>query len=222
MYISKFNYQLTNSLAFQVNKKHKAKSIAKGLIQMIPIIGAYSSYKSFKKTHALHNKWRSAKDDYQYDVRFSDIKSAKSIINMLGLGILIMPLRIGCTIVKQINDCLKRKCKNPHLLTGYDLKMAQFYTKEKTYCIKDHINRFPGHDQYHRRAFLRDHVQEPYMFKESLMGPDPVMRPCDIESAKAVEELKNKMFSYKEEQEAQQKKFKKRIQELSALNGSIE
>ncbi len=214
MQVSKNKFQLSQSFSYKINKEKKLSSFGKGILNLIPILGFYRNRQNFIATRKLHKKWSEEKGFYFYDVRHSKAQSAVYLANMLGLGILIMPLRLLATGVKGLDKKLGTEYKNPHLLSKMEMDLAVHLNGNFKMHYEEQCSLYPKEEEYLKRKFFRDHIKDPCLFRKNVYA-DPIFKSEDHESK---ERIQNIMFKNEKPIEPIEEKIMKRVKELQEKN----
>lgn len=220
MQISKKKFQFTESFCYKVDKYNKRNSYLKGLINLIPILSFKRNYKNWKETRKIHKQWHDSKGYHFYDVRHSKVRSTKYFINMIGLGILIVPLRILATQMKKRDKANGWEYRNPHLLQDVEMDMAIHLNENSNATFEEQNARFPGEEDYLKRKIFRNHVKDPCFFRTNVY-PDPIFIQGDMEAKERVFQFRQKENEKKEEElkklPTKEEKIMKRVSELRSV-----
>lgn len=214
MQVSKNKFQLSQSFSYKIDKKRKGISFAKGVLNLIPVAGFYRNRQNFKATRKLHKTWSDEKGFYFYDVRHSKAQSAVYLANMLGLGILIIPLRLLATAIKKLDKRFGTEYKNPHLLSKMELDLAIHLNKNSKTHYEEQCELYPGEEKYLKRKFFRDHIQNPCLFRKNVYA-DPIFISGDEEAKQRIADI---MFRNKKPIEPIEEKIMRRVKELKEMN----
>lgn len=181
--ISPSRFLFTESFTYRMPEKDQAFYIFTEIINLLPVISLFTEgrnlAKCIKKNRLYHEP---AHDESKriYDVRFSAYSIALHAINTIGLGILILPIRLIATHMRA-NDILEGKeFDNPHFLTGWQLMTCGGINDAKDRFYNGILNHCPDAIDYAQRMAYRDHIKHPEHIYQSLrLYPDPLRKPED-------------------------------------------
>lgn len=175
--ISQNRYLFTQSLAFIPKSKYKWVYIAKEAVKIIPLLSIFPQALELNSTLKKRHFYRKT-SGCMWDVRFSYLSIAKQSINLLGLGVLILPFRIAATHMHNKDVKHKRLCDNPHRLGYWHLRDCKMINE----CQQEHyegiLRNCPRATDYAKRMAFRDHVQYPEYLHTSAYK-DPFEIPSD-------------------------------------------
>lgn len=210
--ISQERYLFTESLAFILPEDNKVEYIVKEIIRSLPVTSIFASGAKFidcyeKRKFTEENIQKS----YVFDVRFSVLSLVKHAVNALGLAILILPLRIIATCMREYDLAHNWKCENPHFLHWSQIQICNMiYINQKTH-YEGLLELCPGEDDYAKRMAFRDHIQYPeYLYKS--VYKDPFEKTEDLKIKKKLTETRKKLAL-----EAWEKKHTPLIKELNVI-----
>lgn len=192
-YISHDKYRFCECFGFHLPKEKKAMYIASETLKTLPIFSIVFQSCELVDTLKKRNFYNSHRhENYVYDVRFSYLAIAKHIINFIGIGILILPLRITATSMQNNYLAKDRRCENPHLLSNNGI-MDCIHAQINPMGIEKFIlSVVPEAEDYAKRMAYRDHAYYPYYHHKSVYK-DPLAKPGD-------EVYREKIDKFKENQ----------------------
>jgi len=185
-------YIFSESFAFQPKKKSQ---IGYELLKFIPVISLALEAKALM--HCLKKRHTYDKSDrYIFDVRFSYQSITMHVANALGLAILILPLRISATSMRNHDISKQKKCDNPHRLSDENLKICNMINSDPSIHFQGLLNICPEQEDFCHRMAYRDHIQHPEYLLPSLYD-DPFEKKSDAEIKKTLHEYRER-YAYEE------------------------
>jgi|GEM_PF-4777305 hypothetical protein len=185
--ISENRFLFTQSLGFIPRSEHKGVYIAREALKLIPIISIFAQGFELRDTLEKKDFYRSHRYTHVWDVRFSDQSIAVQIINLLGLGILILPFRLVATYLHHDDNKNGRKHPNPHRLEDVNLMICTESNKDQDVYYNVILCQCPGSEDYAQRMAYRDNIQFPEYLCRSLY-PDPFAKDSDRKIKEKIEE----------------------------------
>lgn len=184
-------YVFTECLAYEIPKKKKASYIFLEILRVIPLISTLLEAKKLKETLKKRNLYVENRDKYIFDARFSYFAILKYTVNAIGLGLLILPLRLTAAYMKRQDQVHHRICENPHRLDHFKMHTCITLTAKADRHFQGILSQCPGEDDFCRRMAFRDHVQHPEYVCKSLYE-DPFEKPGDATVKEKLRESQKK------------------------------
>lgn len=195
--ITQERYLFTESLAFIAPKDSKPKYILEEFLKVLPLVSIIMEAKDFKET--IHNR-KVYEDDlhgnYIFDVRFSSLSITKHAVNLIGLGVLILPFRLVATYLRENDLSHSRKCDNPHFLDDLKIQTCTMINQNAQTHYEGMLKHVPGEEDFCKRRVFRDHIQHPeYLYKSCYKDPfeKPGDQPIKDKEAKSLAKNKHNM-----------------------------
>lgn len=163
-------YLFVQSFAYDDAEKISIDYVVDELKKTIPII-------SFTQNDDLYDsivkrlEWSYEKNNpYIFDLRFSGWMISRHVINVIGLGILIIPFRLIATALKPYVEF-----ENPHFLNEDRFDICKTCTEHPEWLYESKSKKLPEEELEISREFIfRNHVQNPEYLYPSLYQ-DPLL-----------------------------------------------
>lgn len=216
--ISSSRFLFSESFTYQMPENDQASYIFKEILNLLPVISLFTGgsalVQSIKKNRLYHEN-----DDEEskriYDVRFSAYSIALHTVNTIGLGILILPIRLIATSMRT-NDILEGKeFDNPHFLNDWQLMSCESINNHKDTFYNGILNHRPNQgdeatwSDYAKRMAYRDHIKYPeHLFENKCAYKDPFRKSEDKSLEKII---KRNQKEYSEKSKTQITQYLKSI-----------
>lgn len=177
--IGQNRYIFTESLAFVSPKTKKESYALKEILRLIPIVSILVEARELSDTIKKRSFYKEHKQEgYIYDVRFSSLSIAKHAVNLIGLGILILPFRSIATAMRENDIANSKECENPHFLDYWKMNTCMMINANQQAHYEGILKYCPEEDDYCKRMAFRDHVKYPEYLLKSLYE-DPFEKSSD-------------------------------------------
>ena len=166
--INASQYIFTESFSYRIPEKNRISYIVSEVFNLIPIISIFTScgklYDSVKKNRVYHAG--GIDREIIYDIRFSKCSIVLHLINTIGLGILILPIRLITTCMKSFDEKNGYMFDNPHFLTERQLKACLDLNDYKQEYCEGLLKHVPNEIDYVHRMIHRNHIFYPGLTHE--------------------------------------------------------
>jgi len=166
LYIQAFAYK-----GFDEKQKSKLTTVFHSVVDLIPIVSSYRNYEKYKNMKCMHKKWAENKSTYMYDARFSQANQCKYLVNAIGLGLLLIPLKIMATALHGYDKKKGKEFNNPHFLNAAEIDKAkslnQYRESDYKKLTKGRQNDKEFKQIIHDEVFT-DHTKNPHRIKKCL------------------------------------------------------
>lgn len=195
--ISTFRYIFTESFSYKIPEKKHIDYIGSEICNLIPIISIFTSttklYDSVKKNRVYHDKTKIG-HRMIYDIRFSKCSIILHFINTIGLGILILPIRLIATYMKNFDEKNGYSFDNPHFLNDIQFRSCTDLNNNKQEYCEGILKYVPNEIEYVKRMIHRNHILYPeYSYKSLCQYPDPFRKAGDEVIEAIIEEKASKL-----------------------------
>lgn len=201
--VSAGRFIIIDSLKYNPDRDGKTNiDIILGLARLIPVVSLFVEMPHLVeiiKKRIIYEIKKDEQDGYVFDMRFSTLSILSSLVHAVGLGILLIPIRISATIIGAFDSVDKDPFDNPHFLNK-----AQWHEAVEVMGRVHQIffePYFPEEGPHSKTAYLiarREHNFYPEMLFNTLYpDQEESMHPGIIAEGKEYREIKNAISKVK-------------------------